>query len=237
MREIIVDTETTGLDPESGHRLVEIACVEIVNLVQTQSHFHAYINPERDVPKEAFRIHGLSTEFLRDKPLFSSVAAEFLTFIGESQLVIHNAEFDMKFINFELKRLAMPAISMNQVIDTLAIARKKHPNAANSLDALCARYRVNNSKRVKHGALLDAELLAEVYSELMGGRQTTMSLAQTVVKKATPVLARPKIVRIRDEVLSGRVSDADREAHAKVISGLKGPLWADYIQSAPPESK
>ena len=229
MREVVVDTETTGLDPVSGHRLVEIACVEVVNLVPTRAHFHSFINPERDVPREAFNIHGLSTEFLLDKPLFASVAAGFLDFIADSRLVIHNAEFDLKFINFELQRLSFPPVDSRRVLDTLAIARKKHPNSANSLDALCARYRVNNAKRTKHGALLDAELLADVYVELMGGRQTHMSLAvASAGKKIVSDVFRTVIPR-RLRELAPRLEVGDTDQHRLLIDRLQGrALWRDY---------
>jgi DNA polymerase-3 subunit epsilon len=229
MREVVVDTETTGLDPVSGHRLVEIACVEVVNLVPTRAHFHSFINPERDVPREAFNIHGLSTEFLLEKPLFATVAAGFLDFIADSRLVIHNAEFDLKFINFELQRLSFPPVDSRRVLDTLAIARKKHPNSANSLDALCARYRVNNAKRTKHGALLDAELLADVYVELMGGRQTHMSLAvASAGKKIVSDVFRTVIPR-RLRELAPRLEVGDMDQHRLLIDRLQGrALWRDY---------
>ena len=184
MREIVLDTETTGLDPSSGDRIVEVACVEILNLVPTGQFFHSYVDPKRDVPDEAFRVHGLSAEFLAGKPLFADICQEFLDFIGDSRLIIHNAEFDMKFINHELQRIERPTLSMDRVFDTLSYARKKHPGASNSLDALCARYRIDNSKRTKHGALLDSEILAEIYTELMGGRQTALTLSTQTVKVA-----------------------------------------------------
>ena len=181
MREIVLDTETTGLDPASGHRLVEIAGIEIVNFIPTGRHYHTYINPARDMPEDAFRVHGLSAEFLAGHMLFEAIVDEFLGFVEGAKLVIHNAEFDMRFINHELARASRPAISMEGVIDTLALARRKHPGMSNSLDALCQRYRIDNSKRVKHGALIDAEILAEVYAELLGGRQTSLGLGTSVV--------------------------------------------------------
>ena len=227
MREIVLDTETTGLDPATGDRLVEIACVEIVNLVPTGASFHSYVDPQRSVPAEAFRIHGLSTEFLKGKPLFASVHQEFLEFIGESRLIIHNAEFDMKFINAELARAGAPALSFDRVFDTLLFARKKHPGASNSLDALCARYRIDNSKRSKHGALLDSEILAELYTELMGGRQTTLTLAETpkirdaaMSKKATP----------RTAPLRGDLSPAEYERHREFVTSIgEKALWSKYL--------
>ena len=170
MREIVVDTETTGLTPETGHRVVEVGCLELVNHVPTGSVFHQYLNPERDVPEEVVRIHGLTDEFLAGKPLFGSIADAFLEFVGDSRLVIHNAEFDLGFLNAELAHTGRSALR-NDVIDTLALARKKYPGAPASLDALCRRFDVDNSERVRHGALLDAELLAEVYLQLIGGRQ------------------------------------------------------------------
>ncbi len=174
MRELCLDTETTGLDPKDGHRIIEIGCIEIINKVRTGKSFHTYINPERDVPDEAFKIHGIATDFLKDKPKFSDIVNDFITFIGESKLVIHNASFDMKFINHHLRDCNLEIIERSNVIDSLEIARHKFPGAGNSLDALCKRFGVDLSRRVKHGALLDAELLADIYIELMGGNQITM---------------------------------------------------------------
>ncbi|MEP0453462.1 MAG: DNA polymerase III subunit epsilon, partial [Roseibium sp.] len=177
MREISFDTETTGLNPRGGDRLVEIGGVELLNHIPTGNYYHVYINPQRDMPIEAFNVHGLSEEFLSDKPLFAHVADEFLDFVGDGTLVIHNAAFDMGFINMELERAGRRTISNDQVIDTLDIARRRHPSGPNSLDALCNRYGIDNSRRVKHGALLDAEILAEVYLELMGGKQQALILS------------------------------------------------------------
>ncbi|RMF09710.1 MAG: DNA polymerase III subunit epsilon, partial [Alphaproteobacteria bacterium] len=177
MREIVFDTETTGLDPAQGDRLVEIGCVELYNLVPTGKTFHVYINPERDMPQAAYEVHGLSEAFLRDHPVFAEVAADFLDFIGDATLVAHNAEFDMKFINAELTRLGFPPIGNDRVIDTLAIARRNFPGSPATLDALCKRFGIDNSARTKHGALLDAELLADVYLELRGGRQVGLAPA------------------------------------------------------------
>lgn len=182
MREIILDTETTGLDPRSGHRIIEIGMIEMIDKVVTGEKFHFYINPERDVPLEAYRIHGISTEFLYDKPLFSAISDEFLRFISDSTLVIHNASFDMKFINHELSIINQPSIDMASVIDTLAIARKKFPGAKVSLDALCKKFSIDNSSRNFHGALLDAKLLSEVYVELTGGRQSSFALSISNIK-------------------------------------------------------
>ncbi|MBT3931852.1 MAG: DNA polymerase III subunit epsilon, partial [Rhodospirillaceae bacterium] len=177
MREIILDTETTGLDPASGDRIVEIGCVVAQHHIPTGETYHVYVNPERDMPIEAFNVHGLSEEFLSDKPVFAEVVAAFLEFIGDSQLVIHNASFDMKFLNAELKRLGFPVLPMERSTDTVALARRTFPGAQASLDALCRRFEIDLSRREKHGALLDAELLAEVYLQLRGGRQPDLALA------------------------------------------------------------
>jgi len=226
MRQIILDTETTGLDPTTGDRLVEIACIETINTVPSGENFHVYIDPQRDVPEEAFRVHGLSADFLRGKHLFENVAEEFLAFIGDATLVIHNAEFDMRFINSELKRCGRAPIPMDRVIDTLAMARRKHPGSPNSLDALCTRYRIDNSRRVKHGALLDAELLAEVYSELSGGRQSALVLASEI-KVVHHVEA--KEVRPRPQPLSLSISSEEENAHRSFIGKMgEKALWQKY---------
>ena len=219
MREIILDTETTGLSPLEGHRLVEIGAVELVNKLPTGKTWHRYLHPERDMPKDAEAIHGLSAEFLRDKPLFRSVMDEFLEFIGKDRLVIHNASFDMGFINAELGYCGGLAIPADQVVDTLMLARKTHPNGPNSLDALCKRYNIDNTKRIKHGALLDAELLADVYLELTGGRQTALSLAMV---KQTVTITTPEqtIQRQRPEPLPERLTPAEIIAHDYAISEL-----------------
>ena len=183
MREIALDTETTGIDPADGHRVVEIGAIELMNLLPTGRVYHQYINPERPMPKEAENIHGLSSDFLRDKPVFARIAPAFLEFIGDAQLVIHNAAFDMRMLNAEFTRLGQPVLPMSRTVDTLEIARKRFPGAQASLDALCRRFGVDNSGRQKHGALLDTELLAEVYLELMGGRQ------QGLVLDAAPTIA------------------------------------------------
>ncbi|MDA5192374.1 DNA polymerase III subunit epsilon [Govanella unica] len=220
MREIVFDTETTGFDPASGDRVVEIGCVEIVNLIPTGRSFHKYVNPERDMPAEAFAVHGLSAEFLRGHPLFAEVVAEFLDFIGDDQLVAHNAEFDIKFLNFELKKLGFPPLAAVRVVDTLAIARRKFPGSPSSLDALCKRFGIDNSVRDKHGALLDSELLAEVYLELMGGRQVGLELgsaaaAKTVAKSAREFRApRPHAA-----------SDTELAAHTAFVDKLKNAVW------------
>ena len=178
MREIILDTETTGLDPKEGHKVIEIGGIEMINKVLTGNKFHYYINPERDVPQDAYRIHGISTEFLKDKPLFKDIANEFISFIQDAKLVIHNAQFDIKFLNYELTLLKLPSIELAEVIDTLTIAKRAFPGARVNLDALCKRFKVDNTNRQFHGALKDAYLLSEVYVELSGGRQVSFSLRE-----------------------------------------------------------
>lgn len=225
VREIILDTETTGLDPATGDRIVEIGAVELLNHLPSGRTFHVYINPERDMPKEAEAVHGLSSAFLRDKPVFAAVAQDFLDFIGDAVLIIHNASFDMAFINAELGFLRLPSIPPERVVDTLHIARQKHPGAANSLDALCRRYGIDNSRRTKHGALLDSELLAEVYLELIGGRQTALILEATVTKKAATIVA-AQIAQQRTMPLPPRLTEDERNAHAAFIAGLgEQALW------------
>ncbi len=228
MREIILDTETTGLDPATGDRLVEIACVEVLNFIPTGEHYHTYLDPERDVPEGAFRVHGLSTEFLKGKPLFKDAVADFLSFIGDSRLVIHNAEFDMKFLNAELKRAGLPLLPADRAFDTLSYARRKHPGAANSLDALCARYKIDNSRRTKHGALMDSEILAEVYAELMGGRQATLVLAsEAAIRQKSQISVR----RERPTPLAPLLNDEEAEAHGRFLAGLGDKaVWRDYIK-------
>ena len=228
MREIVLDTETTGLDPATGDRIVEIACVEIVNTVATGETFHVFIDPQRDMPEEAFRVHGLSSEFLTGKPLFEQVADDFLSFIGEAPLVIHNAEFDMRFINAELTRCKRSSLSMDRVIDTLGLARRKHPGSPNSLDALCARYRIDNSRRTKHGALLDSELLAEVYVELVGGRQAALVLASDI-----KVVEQTAIIEIapRSEPIGPLIEIGEENAHRAFIGKMgEKALWLKYLQ-------
>lgn len=222
MREIVLDTETTGISPQDGHRLVEIGCLELFNHVATGKFFHTYINPERDMPEGAFRIHGLSEEFLSDKPKFAEVADDFLEFIGEDPLVIHNASFDMGFINAELKQIGRPSLPMARAIDTLEIARRKYPGAQNNLDALCRRFNVDNSGRTKHGALLDSELLAEVYLELMGGRQPGLVLQRELAAKTGEKVARAA----RPTPLPSRLTDEEREAHDVFVASLgENALW------------
>jgi DNA polymerase III subunit epsilon len=228
MREIVLDTETTGLDPAKGDRLVEIGAVEIVDRIATGRTFHVLINPERDVPEEAYRVHGHSTEFLKDKPVFAAVVEDFLAFIGDDPLVIHNAEFDTRFLNAELSLLGRAALDAGRIVDSLALARRKHPGSPNSLDALCDRYRIDRSRRVKHGALLDAEILVEVYCELSGGRQRSLGLttraaaAVTAARRIAP-LARPAPLPSR---LDGEAEVAHR-AHLETFSAPA--LWLQYM--------
>ncbi|PCI63878.1 MAG: DNA polymerase III subunit epsilon [Kordiimonadales bacterium] len=219
MRELIFDTETTGFDPLSGDRLIEIGLVEMVDRSLTGNHYHVYVNPERDVPEGAVKIHGLTTEFLADKQVFSEVMDEFLEYIGDdSVLVAHNADFDMRFINWELEHAGRPIIHKKRFIDTLAIARTKYPGAANSLDALCKRFSINNAHRTLHGALLDAEILAEVYIELLGGRQGGMDLS--VIKEARAIVEKKKREHRRFPA-----SAEDLVAHTEFLKKLKDPIW------------
>lgn len=220
MREIVLDTETTGFDPQTGDRIVEIGAVEIIDKLPTGQTYHQYINPERDMPESAFRVHGLSSEFLSDKPVFALVAAEFLQFIEDSPLVIHNASFDMKFINFELERIGAAAVDYDRAVDTLAIAQRRFPGSPASLDALCRRFQVDNSKREKHGALLDSELLAEVYLHLMGGRQTNLELANSTTVE-TRVLANRQVRAAR----IFPIAKAEEKAHAEFVSAMPNALW------------
>lgn len=232
MREIIFDTETTGFDPLQGDRVVEIGCVEVINLIPTGQTFHVYINPQRDMPEGAFKVHGLSTEFLSDKPLFADIADDFLAFIGtDSKLVAHNASFDMKFINAELGWLKRPALANDRVVDTLILARRRHPGGSNKLDDLCTRYGIDNSRRTKHGALLDAELLAEVYAELMGGRQASLGLS---VEAATRVVVQAdeevRTVQARPAPLPSRLSAEDEAQHAAFVKTLgENASWRNYL--------
>lgn len=236
LREIVLDTETTGFKHEEGHRLIEIGCVELVNRIPTGREFHRYVNPEREVPAEAEAVHGLSTAFLLDKPLFSSVAAEFLEFIGEDMLVIHNANFDVGFLNAELKRLGRSArtslIQMSRVVDTLMLARRKHPAGPNTLDALCKRYGVDNTKRVKHGALMDAALLAEVYLELLGERQATLSLANGAQARAAVDRAQIRTgAAVRPVPLSSSLTTEDDARHRAFIETMGDKaIWWKYLQ-------
>jgi DNA polymerase-3 subunit epsilon len=228
MREIILDTETTGLDPAKGHRIVEIGAIELVNHIPSGRSFHRYIDPERDMPSDAEAVHGLTTAFLRGKPLFAAVAAEFVDFIGDAALVIHNAAFDVAFLNAELGRCMTALIPSERIVDTLMLARQKHPMGPNSLDALCKRYGIDNSKREKHGALLDAELLADVYIELIGGRQAALGLGMADNVSVLALEQRTRIVMVRPRPLAPRITEAELAAHAAMIAEL-GPkaMWAE----------
>ncbi len=229
MREIVLDTETTGLDPVQGHRLVELGCVELLNRIPTGATFHAYLNPDRDMPAEAFAVHGLSAEFLKEQKRFIDVVDDFLAFIGDAPLVIHNASFDHGFLCAELKRVQRTLIARERLIDTLFLARRKHSVGPYSLDALCTRYGIDNSRRTKHGALLDAEILAEVYVELIGARQAQLGLAESIERQGG---ARESAVatRTRPVALTPRLSEADRAAHRDFIATLgENALWRNYL--------
>ncbi len=236
LREIVLDTETTGTNAAGGDRIVEIGCVELLNHIPTGKSFHTYLNPQRAVEAGAVAVHGLTDEFLRDKPLFAQKADEFVDFIGDGRLVIHNAAFDIGFLNAEFARTGHPCLEMDRVIDTLSMARRKHPGASNSLDALCSRYGIDNSRRTKHGALLDAEILAEVYIELIGGKQADLGLVAAPSARASTArttTAAPREARPRIAV--SRLTDAEREAHAAFVAKL-GPqaLWAEYLREEDP---
>lgn len=221
-REIVFDTETTGMDPLTGDRLVEIGCLELDNLIPTGRTFHKYVNPERDVPADAVAVHGITTDFLRDKPLFIDIAAELYEFLGDAVLIAHNAPFDMKFLNWELGQCGFKAIETSRVIDTLPMARRQAPGAPASLDALCKRFGIDNTKRKLHGALLDAELLAEVYLELRGGRQQGLSLGDEVGRDN---LAQVGVQRVARPARAFPVSEEELAAHREFIKNLKEPLW------------
>lgn len=232
MREIVFDTETTGLNPAGGDRIVEIGCIEIFNRVETGRHFHAYFNPERSMPSDAEAVHGLTAMFLSDKPCFTELADDLIEFLEDSPLIAHNASFDFGFLNFELERCARPHVSMSRMVDTLTIARTRHPGAKHSLDALCMRFGIDRSHRVKHGALLDAQLLAQVYVELTGGRQIGLGLvadtdqirvdaAAGTVKVREPRLARPHHAHAEE-----------LERHRAFIAKLINPLWARFAEAS-----
>ncbi len=230
LREIVLDTETTGLDHRKGDRIIEIGCVEIVNRIPTGRTFHQYIHPEdRDVHPDAVAVHGITMDKLRDKPLFKAVAPGFIEFVADAPLVIHNASFDIGFINAELQRLKQPAIRMDRVVDTLSLARRKHPAGPNTLDALCKRYFIDNSKREFHGALLDSWLLAEVYLELLGERQATLSLAQVGSARVGATASAVSGARARPRLLAPRLNEADLAAHRAFVETLgKEALWKQF---------
>ena len=228
MREIVFDTETTGLDPKTGDRMVEIGCVEMVNLVPTGATFHAYYNPERDMPAGAEAVHGLSAAFLSDKPLFRDTFQELLDFIGDAPLIAHNAGFDFGFLNAELNLCGCEPVCMTRMVDTVQIAKKRHPGAKLSLDALCTRYGIDRSHRVKHGALLDAELLAQVYVELKGGRQIGFELAADVAAEVVPrefVAMRNALEGPRREARPHAPTPEELARHRKFMAGIENPLW------------
>jgi DNA polymerase III subunit epsilon len=235
LREIVIDTETTGLDAANGDRLIEIGCVEIINRIPTGREFHRYLNPEREVHADAAAVHGLNTHFLRDKPLFKAVAVEFLAFLGDAALVAHNAAFDLGFINAELARLARPPLAAERMVDTLLLARRKHPAGPNSLDALCKRYGVDNSARSKHGALLDALLLAAVYVELLGERQATLDLDASSLHERADGAGVGRALP-RPVPLAPRIGPEVELAHQQFIKTL-GPqaLWLRCTTAAPLE--
>jgi DNA polymerase-3 subunit epsilon len=229
VREIVLDTETTGLDPLEGHRLVEIGCIELVNRMPSGQHFHRYVNPERDIPAEAFAVHGLSAEFLNGKPRFIEIADELLTFLGDAPLVAHNAVFDLGFLNVELERAGKMPVGRERLIDTLLLARRKHPAGPNRLDDLCLRYSIDNSRRTKHGALLDAEILAEVYLELIGARQAQLILVEAASAAPGADASRGSI-RVRPQALVPRLSPDEREAHAAFVATLgQNAIWQEYL--------
>ena len=228
MREIILDTETTGLDPKEGHRIVEIGCVELVNSIATGRTWHCYLNPERDMPEQAFAVHGLSTEFLSDKPLFADKADEFLEFVESASLVIHNAKFDFGFLNAELEWASKPVLTWDRIVDTLALARRRHPGAPASLDALCRRYGIDLSERDLHGALLDCRLLASVYVELVGGKQARLELAGNGAQQAD-ASGQTLTVSARAVPLPPRLTAEEREAHRAFVATLgEDAIWRRY---------
>jgi len=228
MREIVWDTETTGFDPQSGDRLVEIGAVELLNHMPTGNVYHQYINPERSMPAEAFAVHGLGDDFLADKPLFKTIAQDFLDFIGDAKLVAHNAKFDMRFINAELQWIGVDPIPMTQSLDTLEIARKRFPGAQNSLDALCRRFGIDNSAREKHGALLDSEILAEVYLELVGGRQPDFALSVVAGRDVSGNEGSRETVTVapRAKPLPSKLTEDEAKAHQEFVEKLgEDALW------------
>ena len=237
MREIVFDTETTGLDPLQGDRLVEIGCIELVNRFPSGRTFHCYFNPERDMPEAAFKVHGLGVDFLKDKPLFAHKVEELIEFIGDAPLVAHNAMFDLGFLNAELERAKKAAVSRERLVDTLMLARRKHPGGSNRLDDLCARYKIDNSKRIKHGALLDAELLAEVYIELIGARQANLGLAAVAAGvMETRTVSATTLTRLAP--LAPRVTAQERAAHREFVATLgDDAIWKKYWPAETPDQR
>lgn len=227
MRELVLDTETTGLDPKDNHRIIELACVELINYIPTGASWRWYFNPERDVPKAATQVHGLTAQFLADKPLFRDLAQEILDALGEAPLIIHNAPFDMGFLNHEFGLLGLPPLSFDRVTDTLALARRKHPGSPNNLDALCRRYGIDNSTRTKHGALLDCELLADVYVRLIGAGQAGLDLTS---RAAGATIDMDAAVQIRSEPLPSFLSPEEVSAHAAFIASLgQKAIWNRFL--------
>tara|TARA_A100000171_G_C2133491_1_gene148317 strand:+ start:1142 stop:1825 length:684 start_codon:yes stop_codon:yes gene_type:complete len=227
MREIVLDTETTGFEPSAGHRLAEIGCVELMHRLPTGRTYHVYLNPERPMPEAAFRVHGLSDDFLKDQPLFRSIADDFLTFIGEDPLVIHNATFDMKFLNAELTSMGREALEYSRAVDTLLIAKKTFPGSPANLDALCRRFNIDNSHREKHGALLDSELLAEVYLELTGGRQRKLEIESFKEEKVRTTI-KAALSRKRYPARTFKISEEESAAHSAFLQKLKDPKWSQF---------
>ncbi len=227
MREIVLDTETTGLEPSQGHRIIEIGCLELKNRTPTGRRYHTYLNPQRDVPLEAQRITNIATEFLRDKPLFSDVADAFIAFIEDSPLVIHNAEFDLKFLNYELRRIERPTLTSSRAVDTAQMARVRYPGSPASLDALCKRFNIALDERQSkgHGALLDVELLAQVYLELCGGRQPNLELMASLNAASLANLANHKALPPRPHPLPSRITEEERARHAAAIASLPNAIW------------
>ena len=231
MREIVLDTETTGLDPTQGHRIVEIGAVELWNQMPTGKTYHQYINPQRSMPEEAFAVHGLSEAFLSDKPIFEKIAQEFLDFVQDSKMVIHNASFDMRFLNHELSNLNLRTLPNDQAIDTLMIARRKFPGASVSLDSLCRKFNIDNSMRTLHGALLDSEILAEVYLEVTGGRQPDFELVQSItpLKNDGQAQNHGSVQIIRPRALTSRLTQEEKDAHNAFVKTLGDEaLWKTY---------
>jgi DNA polymerase-3 subunit epsilon len=230
LREIVLDTETTGLDPYQGHRMIEIGCIELINRIPSGQSFHRYLNPERDVPAEAFAVHGLSVEFLKDKPFFAEIVEELLAFIGDAPLVAHNAMFDLGFLNAELERARKTLVARERLVDTLLLARRKHPGGPNRLDDLCGRYGIDISRRTKHGALLDAEILAEVYLELIGARQAQLILVETG-NTTEGVQVGSVAIRVRPTALAPRLTAEEREAHLAFVATLgQTAIWRAYLR-------
>jgi len=226
--EVVLDTETTGMDPQDGHRIIEIGCVEIQNHLPTGRTLQIYINPERDIPSDATAVHGITNEFVADKPTFSQVYSDFIDFIGDSKLVIHNAEFDMKFLNWELKNIGHQGLKWSRIIDTLAMARKKYPGSPANLDALCRRFEIDNTSRTYHGALLDSELLAEVYLELIGGRQHRMGMGESAGSSGradTGGLLGKKNDKLVREARPHKASAEELAAHEDLLGKLNDALW------------